>query len=95
MQIELATNKKAIYAAGMRNPVGMAYLPGTDKFYTVVNERDMLGSDLVPDYLTNVPIGAQYGWPWVYWKRQKKTNVRKKCFAELFFCYFFLPISQF
>lgn len=67
LQVELATNKKAIYAAGMRNPVGMAYLPGTDKFYTVVNERDMLGSDMVPDYLTEVRWGAHYGWPWHFW----------------------------
>ena len=67
LQIELATNKKTIYAAGLRNPVGMAYLPGTDKFYTVVNERDMLGSDMVPDYLTEVRWGAHYGWPWHFW----------------------------
>ncbi len=38
------------------------------ELWTTVNERDMLGGDLVPDYLTNVPVGAQYGWPWVYWK---------------------------
>tara|TARA_R100001244_G_scaffold132319_2_gene108156 strand:+ start:62837 stop:64195 length:1359 start_codon:yes stop_codon:yes gene_type:complete len=67
LQVELATNKKAIYADGMRNPVGMAYLPGTEKFYTVVNERDMLGSDMVPDYLTEVRWGAHYGWPWHFW----------------------------
>ncbi|WP_373489901.1 sorbosone dehydrogenase family protein [Parasphingorhabdus sp.] len=67
LQVELATNNKIIYAAGMRNPVGMAYLPGTDKFYTVVNERDMLGSDMVPDYLTEVRWGAHYGWPWHFW----------------------------
>ena len=67
LQVELATNKKSIYAAGLRNPVGMAYLPGTDKFYTVVNERDMLGSDMVPDYLTEVRWGAHYGWPWHFW----------------------------
>ena len=48
LQVELATNKKSIYADGMRNPVGMAYLPGTDKFYTVVNERDMLGGHVDP-----------------------------------------------
>lgn len=67
LQIELATNEKIIYADGLRNPVGMAYLPGTDKFYTVVNERDMLGSDMVPDYLTEVRWGAHYGWPWHFW----------------------------
>jgi glucose/arabinose dehydrogenase len=56
------------YAAGMRNPNGMAWNPSTGEMWTVVNERDMLGPNLVPDYLTNVPIGAHYGWPWVYWK---------------------------
>ncbi len=56
------------YAAGMRNPNGMAWNPSTGELWSVVNERDMLGANLVPDYLTNVPIGAHYGWPWVYWK---------------------------
>ncbi|WP_339688957.1 sorbosone dehydrogenase family protein [uncultured Parasphingorhabdus sp.] len=77
LQVELATNKKSIYAAGMRNPVGMAYLPGTDKFYTVVNERDMLGSDMVPDYLTEVRWGAHYGWPWHFWGGYVDPRVEK------------------
>jgi glucose/arabinose dehydrogenase len=57
------------YAGGMRNPNGMDWNPRTGELWTVVNERDMLGSDLVPDYLTSVPLGAQYGWPWLYWKK--------------------------
>ena len=57
------------YAGGMRNPNGMDWNPRTGELWTVVNERDMLGSDLVPDYLTNVPLGANYGWPWLYWKK--------------------------
>ena len=77
LQVELATNKKSIYAAGMRNPVGMAYLPGIDKFYTVVNERDMLGSDMVPDYLTEVRWGAHYGWPWHFWGGYVDPRVEK------------------
>jgi YD repeat-containing protein len=56
------------FAAGLRNPNGLGWNPSTGELWTVVNERDMLGPDLVPDYLTNVPVGAQYGWPWVYWK---------------------------
>ena len=56
------------YAAGMRNPNGLAWNPSTGEMWSVVNERDMLGPNLVPDYLTNVPVGAHYGWPWVYWK---------------------------
>jgi YD repeat-containing protein len=67
-QIDLASGQARQYAAGLRNPNGMAWNPSTGELWTVVNERDMLGPDLVPDYLTNVPIGAQYGWPWVYWK---------------------------
>jgi glucose/arabinose dehydrogenase len=56
------------YAQGLRNPNGMAWNPSSGELWTVVNERDMLGPDLVPDYLTNVPVGAHYGWPWIYWK---------------------------
>ena len=56
------------YAQGLRNPNGMAWNPSTGELWTVVNERDQLGPDLVPDYLTNVPVGAHYGWPWIYWK---------------------------
>lgn len=56
-----------IYAAGLRNPVGMAYEPNSGRLWTVVNERDMLGSDLPPDYLTSVNLGDFYGWPWFYW----------------------------
>lgn len=56
-----------IFAAGLRNPNGMALVPGTNRLWTVVNERDMLGSDLVPDYLTAVELGDHFGWPWYYW----------------------------
>jgi glucose/arabinose dehydrogenase len=55
------------FAAGIRNPVGLGFYPGTDRLWTVVNERDMLGSDLVPDYLTDITEGDFYGWPWYYW----------------------------
>lgn len=67
-ELDLATNRRRQFAGGLRNPNGMAFNPSTGELWTVVNERDMLGPDLVPDYLTNVPVGAQYGWPWVYWK---------------------------
>ena len=55
------------YAAGIRNPVGLAYYPGSDRLWAVVNERDMLGSDVVPDYMTTVDEGDFFGWPWYYW----------------------------
>jgi glucose/arabinose dehydrogenase len=55
-----------VYAGGLRNPVGMDWAPGTNVLWTVVNERDELGDDLVPDYLTHVEEGGFYGWPYVY-----------------------------
>jgi glucose/arabinose dehydrogenase len=55
-----------VYAAGLRNPVGMAWAPGTTTLWTAVNERDELGDELVPDYLTSVKPGAFYGWPYAY-----------------------------
>lgn len=67
-EIDLATGSRRQFAAGLRNANGLGINPSTGELWTVVNERDMLGPDLVPDYLTNVPVGAQYGWPWVYWK---------------------------
>ncbi|WP_394659207.1 PQQ-dependent sugar dehydrogenase [uncultured Novosphingobium sp.] len=67
-EIDTATGRRRQYAAGMRNPNGLDWNPSTGEMWATVQERDMLGPDLVPDYLTNVPVGAQYGWPWVYWK---------------------------
>jgi glucose/arabinose dehydrogenase len=55
-----------VFAAGLRNPVGMDWEPKTKTLWTVVNERDLLGDDLVPDYLTSVKPGAFYGWPYSY-----------------------------
>jgi len=57
---------RGVYASGIRNPVGIAYQPGTDSLWTSVNERDTLGDNLVPDYVTRVTPGAFYGWPWYY-----------------------------
>ncbi|HTG39154.1 sorbosone dehydrogenase family protein [Sphingomonas sp.] len=56
-----------VYAAGLRNPVGMGINPVDQSLWTVVNERDMIGSDVPPDYLTRVEFGGFYGWPWNYW----------------------------
>ena len=57
---------QATFASGLRNPVGIAFYPGTDDLYVVVNERDGLGDGLVPDYLTRVQPGGFYGWPYSY-----------------------------
>lgn len=54
------------FATGLRNPVGLHFYPGTDDLYTAVNERDMLGNGLAPDYFTRVEKGAFYGWPYAY-----------------------------
>ena len=63
------------FANGLRNPNGLAWNPSSGELWTTVNERDMLGPDLVPDYLTNVPVGAHYGWPWVYYKTYDDDRV--------------------
>lgn len=67
-EYNLKTERQRPFAMGLRNPNGLDFSPWTGELWTTVNERDMLGSDLVPDYLTNVPVGVQYGWPWVYWR---------------------------
>ncbi len=74
-EYDLAAGRQRQFAAGLRNPNGLDFSPWTGELWTTVNERDMLGSDLVPDYLTNVPIGAQYGWPWVYYRTNRDRRV--------------------
>jgi hypothetical protein len=66
LEIDPATGATAVYASGLRNPNGLAWEPRTGALWTVVNERDEIGSDLVPDYLTSVERGAFYGWPYSY-----------------------------
>ncbi|MFZ1742474.1 MAG: sorbosone dehydrogenase family protein [Pontixanthobacter sp.] len=74
-EYNLETDKPRIFGAGLRNPNGLDWSPWTNELWTVVNERDMLGSDLVPDYLTNVPLGVNYGWPWFYYGDVVDTRV--------------------
>jgi len=64
-----------IYASGLRNPVGMDWAPGTQTLWTVVNERDELGDELVPDYLTNVQRDGFYGWPYSYFGQHKDPRL--------------------
>ncbi|MBU0539931.1 MAG: PQQ-dependent sugar dehydrogenase, partial [Gammaproteobacteria bacterium] len=64
------------YASGLRNPVGMAWHPTTKELWTVVNERDELGNDLVPDYLTSVRRGGFYGWPYSYFGQHVDQRVK-------------------
>lgn len=66
LEITLATGAVRQFASGLRNPVGLAWEPVTGALWTTVNERDMLGHDLVPDYMTSVKDGGFYGWPYSY-----------------------------
>jgi glucose/arabinose dehydrogenase len=75
-QIDLGTGSKRIYASGLRNPNGLAWEPATGTLWTVVNERDELGDDLVPDYLTSVRDGAFFGWPWSYYGQHVDARVQ-------------------
>jgi glucose/arabinose dehydrogenase len=69
LEIDIATGMHRVYASGLRNPVGMAWEPFSGMLWVAVNERDELGSDLVPDYMTSVRDGGFYGWPWAYYGR--------------------------
>jgi glucose/arabinose dehydrogenase len=75
-EYDIAAARQRPFAMGLRNPNGLDFSPWSGELWTTVNERDMLGSDLVPDYLTNVPVGAQYGWPWVYFKNNVDRRVK-------------------
>jgi len=68
-EINLATGAHRVYATGLRNPVGLAWVPERNALWVAVNERDELGSDLVPDYMTSVREGGFYGWPYSYFGR--------------------------
>ena len=74
-EIDVKTGAKRLFATGLRNPNGMGWEPSTGVLWTVVNERDELGSDLVPDYLTSVRDGAFYGWPWSYYGQHVDVRV--------------------
>jgi glucose/arabinose dehydrogenase len=67
VELDLATGSSRIYASGLRNPVGLAWEPHIGVLWTVVNERDGLGDETPPDYLTSVRDGGFYGWPYCYW----------------------------
>jgi glucose/arabinose dehydrogenase len=76
MEFDIATGKVRPFATGLRNPNGMAWQPQSGALWTVVNERDEIGNDLVPDYLTSVKDGAFYGWPYSYYGQHVDTRVK-------------------
>ncbi len=77
-EIEAATGRHRQYATGLRNPTALAIQPGSGQLWAVVNERDEIGPDLVPDYLTAVREGGFYGWPYSYWGQTVDTRVRPR-----------------
>ncbi|MCA1247254.1 sorbosone dehydrogenase family protein [Massilia sp. MS-15] len=76
LEVDLASGSTRPFATGLRNPNGLAWNPHSGALWTVVNERDELGSDLVPDYLTSVKAGGFYGWPYSYYGRHVDTRVQ-------------------
>ncbi|MES2424467.1 MAG: sorbosone dehydrogenase family protein, partial [Pseudomonadota bacterium] len=74
-EIDTKTGQQRVFASGLRNPVGMAWEPASKTLWTVVNERDEIGSDLVPDYMTSVRDGGFYGWPYSYFGRHVDERV--------------------
>ena len=75
-QVDAVTGAHRPYATGLRNPTALTIQPDTGQLWTVVNERDELGPDLVPDYLTSVREGGFYGWPYSYWGQNVDERVR-------------------
>jgi glucose/arabinose dehydrogenase len=78
LEINADGSSEKLYAFGLRNPVGMDWQPGTGKLWTAVNERDELGDDLVPDYMTSVKEGGFYGWPYSYFGQNIEPRISEK-----------------
>ncbi len=75
-EVDPSTGAFDVFASGLRNPNGLTFYPGSNVLWAVVNERDELGPDLVPDYMTSVKRGAFYGWPYSYWGQHEDPRVR-------------------
>jgi len=76
IEVDIATKETRLYATGLRNPNGMSFQPQSGALWTVVNERDELGNELVPDYMTSVKDGAFYGWPYSYYGQHVDDRVK-------------------
>ena len=77
-QVDLASGRHRSFATGLRNPVGMAFEPDTNMLWVAVNERDELGSDLVPDFITSVTDRGFYGWPFSYYGQHLDSRIRPR-----------------
>jgi glucose/arabinose dehydrogenase len=75
-EVDASSGKRRTFASGLRNPNGLGWEPKTGALWTVVNERDELGSDLVPDYLTSVKENGFYGWPYSYFGQNVDKRVK-------------------
>ncbi len=75
LEVDVATGASRIYASGLRNPTGLQWEPQTGKLWAIANERDEIGADLVPDYLTSVQEGGFYGWPYSYYGQHVDPRV--------------------
>jgi len=76
LEVDPASGATRVFASGMRNPVGIGWQPQSGALWVAVNERDELGSDLVPDYMTSVRPGGFYGWPYSYYGQHVDTRVK-------------------
>jgi len=77
LEVDLKTGRTRVFASGLRNPNGLAWQPDSGALWTAVNERDEIGSDLVPDYITSVKDGAFYGWPYSYYGQHVDDRVKE------------------
>ncbi|MBW8824371.1 MAG: PQQ-dependent sugar dehydrogenase, partial [Xanthomonadales bacterium] len=75
LEVDVASAGSRIYASGIRNPTGLQFEPHTGKLWAIANERDEIGADLVPDYLTSVQEGGFYGWPYSYFGQHVDSRV--------------------
>jgi len=76
LEVDVATGASRIYASGLRNPTGLQWEPQTGRLWAIVNERDEIGADLVPDYMTSVQDGGFYGWPYSYFGQHVDSRVQ-------------------
>ncbi len=76
LEVDIQSGAHRVFASGLRNPVGLAWEPGSGALWTVVNERDKLGDDLVPDYMTVVKDGGSYGWSYSYFGQHVDVRVK-------------------
>jgi glucose/arabinose dehydrogenase len=78
LEVDVATGASRVFASGLRNPTGLQWEPQTGKLWAIVNERDEIGADLVPDYLTSVQDGGFYGWPYSYYGQHVDQRVEPR-----------------